>query len=198
VGNGSWMIVYETPEAEALMTNLCAQGYPDEEVARMMRESGLVEQMNEEFVQKFRKHSARAITQYSEAAAKDLFSKIPRSKKAYRVGELDKLLDVMATGVRAYIGDKPLWAARLMTVFMQGQKMIADEVGDYSGGEIENRWVQLLNEGDMEQKKALTSKLLELEEIAKEIQSKKSREKGGIVSVDVEAIDGEFEVEDEG
>jgi len=192
------MVVYETPEAEALMTNLCAQGYPDDEVARMMRESGLVEQMTEEFVQKFRKHSARAITQYSERAAKDLISSIPRSKKAYRIGQMDKLLNVLLSGALKFADDKPLWAARLATVYFQGLDKIANEVGDFSGGEIENRWVQLLNEGDMEQKKALTSKLLELEEIAKEIQSKKSREKGGIMSVDVEAIDGEFEVEDEG
>ena len=198
------MVVYETPEAEAKMTLLCAQGYPDADVAEQMRVSGLVNQITPEDVKKFRQHSAKAITQFAERAVKDLISRVPRSKKAYRIGEIDKLVTFIAEAIPAYLlGDKPLWAARLMTVYLQAMKQLAEEAGDFTGGETENKWIQLMGDADLDQKKELTAKLLELEQLAKDIQKRK--EDGHPVRAQMivetipledEPIEAEFEAED--
>ena len=202
----SWMVVYQSQEAESEMTMLCAQGYPDEDVAKHMRLSGLVSQLTDEDVRMFRKHSAKSITQFSDKSIKDLISRVPRSKKAYRIGEIDKKLSIIADAITPdMVSDKPLWAARLMTTYLQAMKQLAEEAGDFSGGEVENKWIQLMGEADLNQKKQLTAKLLELEQLAKDIQKGDQKEPEPLmiprVVVDEavpedEPIEAEFEVEE--
>lgn len=200
----TWMVVYEKKEVEDMLTTLCAQGYPDDYVADRVRETGEVEKITAEDVKKFRQHSAKSITQMADRAAKDLMSRIPRTKKSYRIGEMDKLVTLIAEAIPQYlIMDKPLWAARLMATYLQAMKQLAEEAGDFSSAETENRWITLMQHADMQQKKELTSKLLELEELSRKIQSGESVSVPVVKVVeeeparDTETIEAEFFVEDD-
>ena len=127
---------------------------------------------------------------------------MPRSKKAYRIGELDKLISVIFEAIPGFmVGKNPSVAIRLMTTYLQAMKQLAEEAGDFTAGDIENKWIQLMGDADLEQKKQLTEKLLDLEQLAKDIQKQKGQGGPSIKSElreipNVPVVDAEFEVED--
>lgn len=182
----NWLALHEEAAVRELTLQLCAEGNTDLQVAQHLRESGLVMQCTQEDIKYYRTANAPEIAAYIEKNSKALFGKIARTKKAYRVGELDKLLGLLIEKIPAWLDAKPNIAAQLMKVYLQGSQQLAVETGDLMGAtEPKNQWIEMLQQANPEQKEAIMKALLELDTVSKQIGTKKLP--------DPHVIDAEFE-----
>jgi len=186
--DGKWLFMHEDVEVRELMLELSAQGLPDHEIAEVVRASGKVERITVEDVKAYKRNYMQDITTYADRNARKLLGKMPLTKRAYRVGQLDRLLQLFADQIPVLLETKPAAAATLMSTYLKGQQQIAVDVGDLqAAADPKNRFIEMLQRATPEQRVEIMKHLNELEML--------DRELGGKPRLEAVVVDAEFEVD---
>jgi len=147
--------------------SLCAQAYPSAEVARQVRVLGLMERCADNDVQHFREANAKLITEYADRHAQSIVKQCIRSKRPYRIAELDRLLGYIVSRIPTLLEEAPNQAAQLTNVYLRGSHQIAEEMGQLQSAPAQNRWIVMIQNAPPDEKKALIGKMMELEQEAR-------------------------------
>lgn len=188
--NPNWLAIHDSSEVRDLIVDLCAQGLPDVVVADQMRKSGLVERITPEDVAYYKTRNAGEINGYLQKHGKQLMAKMPNANKTYRIGSLDRLMNMTFQKIVELMDTGDIkGASSLMTNYLKAQEQMGKSVGDLqTGGEQKNWMIETLQKLSEEQQAEFMSHILEAERIANN---------AGVRRLpDPHVIDAEYEVGD--
>ena len=186
----NWLAKHDDSTVRELTLQLIAEGKTNATVAERLRKSALVMHVTPEDIAYYREANAEEISHYADKNWKTLANKAVRTRRGFRVGELDHLLGVAIEKIHQLLEANEIQkATALMKVYLQGTDSLQKDMGDLSSaGDQQNRFIQLLQQASPDKKEELMRHLAALERIASEIGTR------GLP--DPHVIDAQFESKD--
>jgi len=188
--NPNWLALHENRDVRELILELSAQGLPDVVIAKQIRQTGLVERITPEDVTYYKTRNAAEITAYVQKNSKQLLAKSINTSNTYRVGALDRLLEIVYQKINELIETGDIKGANMLIGnYLKGQQQMGLAVGDITTTtDPKNTWIEVMQKLTPRQRETFTALLVQLDKIAREAGQ------SHLLSADIQ--DGEFEVQE--